>query len=383
MEISFHAPGCVPEDALRFWQERLPASDEAAYFTSGPEWFGMMCGDDPAAGIVVAGRDDGGAVRLILPLLRTDWHLELSLAGRRLAGKTLSALKTCGTGLIRDAVSPSELKEAWEKIGQGCSGSHAVWVGEIVSEQDLTDVRESCSSGGSFFVHPLCLRLPSYRQVLPPTLEDCLKRRSVRSRNRILTKERALSRELGRPCSLVEVRSVADWAPYSERIEQLMNSSWQAQWLGHRFALDTYEEAAGKGWVRGFLLVGGESVLAFTLCYQAMGRLIYGRLGYDRRFGKYSPGTILQYRMLERLYDRDTPRVIDFGEGEADYKAQWADVVGQMSSLLIVRRTRLFIFLFGLYALCRRLDVLCRLVAEKLGLKRRLKRSAAKTAAAS
>jgi len=46
-----------------------------------------------------------------------------------------------------------------------------------------------------------------------------------------------------------------------------------------------------------------------------MGGYIYEQVGYDQRFARHSPGTILLYRLIRHLYEVDTPRWVDFGEG--------------------------------------------------------------------
>ena len=135
-----------------------------------------------------------------------------------------------------------------------------------------------------------------------------------------------------------------------------MKHSWQAQLLGHDFRLDSVRGTAERGWLRGFLLLAGEMPLAFTLYYAGMDTMVSAVLAYDRRYARFSPGAILFQHTLAHLYATDAPRFLDFGEGDADYKQQWANDVIKVSAVLLVRRTPRLRTLAALYRGVRAAD---------------------------
>ena len=47
-------------------------------------------------------------------------------------------------------------------------------------------------------------------------------------------------------------------------------------------------------------------------------------MAHDRDFNDFSPGTVLTYRMLERIVDKGDVAEIDFGVGDDSYKHDWA-----------------------------------------------------------
>ena len=150
--------------------------------------------------------------------------------------------------------------------------------------------------------------------------------------------------------------------------------------LGQAFRLDSVRGSGERGWLRAFLLVAGETPIAFTLYYVGMDTMISGVLGYDRRYAKYSPGAILFRYMLGLIYERDTPRVLDFGEGDAEYKKHWANDEISVGSVVVVRNRPA---LRGQFALSRMSDAtvrslrgFLRLIGAERALVRRAKRSA-------
>jgi hypothetical protein len=216
--------------------------------------------------------------------------------------------------------------------------------------------------------------MPHYRMRLPPSKAEADQRRSAKTMSKIRGRERALGREVGGEVRTVEIRRPADWQPYQARIEKMMNASWQARLLGHRFRMDDLRAVADRGWVRSYLLLAGEEAVAFAQCYQGQQAMIYEIIGYDQRYARYSPGISLLYRMLDGLYADNPPRYLDFGEGEADYKEHLANDVISENAVLVVRRGPGLGMLFGLSRACAVLDRVGRAMARRLGLRRRLAR---------
>jgi CelD/BcsL family acetyltransferase involved in cellulose biosynthesis len=68
----------------------------------------------------------------------------------------------------------------------------------------------------------------------------------------------------------------------------------------------------------------GERPAAFALC-RANGAWLTGELcGYDSALSQLSPGNTLMAYILERLFAEQRFQRLDFGTGEADYKAFFA-----------------------------------------------------------
>jgi Acetyltransferase (GNAT) domain len=83
-------------------------------------------------------------------------------------------------------------------------------------------------------------------------------------------------------------------------------------------------EEAEKDRVCGFLLMDDNKPIAYAFCKIEGDIITYALLGHDPAFGRFSPGTVLLVRILERLFAERRFRVFDFGGMAAEYKAFFA-----------------------------------------------------------
>lgn len=72
------------------------------------------------------------------------------------------------------------------------------------------------------------------------------------------------------------------------------------------------ELAAEAGRVRGYVLMSGNEPAAYVFCRIDHDVIIYKHIGYNEAFAASSPGTVLLYLMLERLFDQKEFRLLDF-----------------------------------------------------------------------
>jgi hypothetical protein len=82
--------------------------------------------------------------------------------------------------------------------------------------------------------------------------------------------------------------------------------------------------AAQKGWLRSHVLYLGERPIAFWIGMLYQGTFVSEYMGYDPEFRSYGPGMVLIMQVIEWFCSRgnqDHVDVIDFGIGDAEYKA--------------------------------------------------------------
>jgi CelD/BcsL family acetyltransferase involved in cellulose biosynthesis len=89
------------------------------------------------------------------------------------------------------------------------------------------------------------------------------------------------------------------------------------------FSRDLASRAAA-GEVRGYLLMKAGRAAAYVLCYCRGGIATYDFVGFDPDLGELSPGAVLQYLLLESLFDDPDIAVFDFTEGEGSQKQLFA-----------------------------------------------------------
>ncbi len=116
-----------------------------------------------------------------------------------------------------------------------------------------------------------------------------------------------------------------------------------------------------RGWLRAYILyVDGEPcAFWFGTLYKETFHLDF--TGYDQKYRKYEPGTILFVTMIESLCE-DEVKAIDFGFGDAFYKQRFGDSSWEEASVYIFGRTARGILL----NILRTLTALIVLNAEKI-----------------
>jgi hypothetical protein len=338
MTVERFDPADIPDSLRRFWADARLSQDPVSRFIGGPEWFEMMAAKTEGA-FVAAVRDDIAGWRVALPLLPRDVSLEGALLGKCLVRKTVPGLKVCGGDITGDVSLPA-LRALWKEILVQCPTVRAVTFDHLEdsgSRLEMLQASVRTAREPRLFAQPQFHAMPHYRLKLPEDAGACEHLRSKKSMQRLREKERALMRRVNGDLCVVEIRSEADWAPYAGVIDRLMNETWQARLLGHRFELEDQREIAERGWLRSFLLLAGGQAVAFDLCYQAFGVLVYDHVGFDQAYSSFSPGAILLHRLLPMLYERDRPTYVDFGEGEAEYKRRAANEMIGIRSVHILR----------------------------------------------
>ncbi|HRO58337.1 MAG TPA: GNAT family N-acetyltransferase [Burkholderiaceae bacterium] len=80
-------------------------------------------------------------------------------------------------------------------------------------------------------------------------------------------------------------------------------------------------ELARQGLAYGFMLFVGDRAAAYVFSQRHQGVVSYDYVGHDPEFNALSPGTVLQYQLLEYLFADPQAKVFDFTEGEGAHKA--------------------------------------------------------------
>lgn len=96
---------------------------------------------------------------------------------------------------------------------------------------------------------------------------------------------------------------------------------------------------ARAGRARGWLLFLEEKPVAYLYAPAHGLTLIYAHLGYDPDVADFSPGTVLQLEVMQRLMAEGRFRLFDFTEGDGQHKRLFASGGVDCLDLLLVRRS--------------------------------------------
>jgi hypothetical protein len=174
---------------------------------------------------------------------------------------------------------------------------------------------------------------------VPESIKEVLECMSAHRRHELRrTAKKLQSNPVGEP-RLVCYRDPAELDHLFHDAEEIARKTYQ-RGLGVGFA-DTVrvrkrlELAALKGWLRAYLLYLGDRPCAFWIGMLYGETFVSDYTAYDPEFRQFSPGIGLVMRMIERFCNRadgDVIAELDFGPGDAEYKAvlcttKWLEAV--------------------------------------------------------
>ena len=91
--------------------------------------------------------------------------------------------------------------------------------------------------------------------------------------------------------------------------------------------------------MRCYVLMQDEMPIAFQAAIQWGIAVVLNETGYDLPFSEYSPGIVIHFRVLEDFIAHDTPRFVDFGPGDYDFKQFFGSRHTYSGRVLVVRRS--------------------------------------------
>jgi Acetyltransferase (GNAT) domain/Transposase IS200 like len=159
---------------------------------------------------------------------------------------------------------------------------------------------------------------------------------------------------------------------------EIFANSWK-QGLGGPGLRGTVPEAealhlAEQGLAQGYVLFRDGKPVAYVFCRGNREQLIYTHIGYDQQYAKWSPGTVLLYLILERLFTEQRYERLDLGEGTLGYKAFFSTHCIRCVRVIYFRRTVRNLALAWIHCALTLVSIALGRVVRKVGIKQRIKR---------
>jgi CelD/BcsL family acetyltransferase involved in cellulose biosynthesis len=174
---------------------------------------------------------------------------------------------------------------------------------------------------------------------MPESFDAYLAKFNAKTRSTLRRRVRAM-RELG--MQVVRYERPGEGRAFLEAAAPVAKKTWQRK-AGDRFEEGTawprrVEDLASHGLLRGYVLFVGGEPCAFVLGVQIGGAFHYAKPGFDERFAKLSPGTVLLYEILADFFAERAPTTVCFCTGDAGYKRFFANAETDTADLLLIRR---------------------------------------------
>ena len=212
------------------------------------------------------------------------------------------------------------------------------------------------------------------------TFEQYLQGFSGKSRNTLKRKIRKCAEAHGGDMVCREFRTRAEIAEFLELARPLSERTYQERLMGKGLPSDRafHDEIfalADAGNARGYLLFLGGRPAAFLLCPIYDGRVLYEWVGYEPDLAGLSPGTVLQYLALEKLFAEQRFDLFDFTEGEGGHKEFWSRSHAQCADVYYFPRSIKNAALVGCHTALDSVSRTAVRTLDRLGVKDRLKRA--------
>ena len=151
---------------------------------------------------------------------------------------------------------------------------------------------------------------------LQGSFADYIKKFSKKSRGNLQRAAKKFERGADAVAPIVEFRSPSQIIAFRDIAVAISRASYKSD-LGWGFQEDEsfarqVERDAVAGRVRGYVLMSGDQPAAYVFCRIDHDVIVYKHIGYDERFAQSSPGTVLLYLMLQRLFTEREFRLLDF-----------------------------------------------------------------------
>lgn len=210
------------------------------------------------------------------------------------------------------------------------------------------------------------------------TAEKYLSGMSGKSRSTLKRKVRKFEESFGPGIDFREYRSEQDVGPYFDAARQVSSVTYQERLLGFglpdspEFIAGTQASAREGNW-RGYVLFARATPIAYVHCPLINGVAIYAYVGFNPKYADASPGTVLQWLFMQRMFVDPAIQWFDFTEGEGPHKEFFSTHKWRCADVWLLRPTLWNWLLILTHAALDAVGVAVGRVLERVNLKRLLR----------
>jgi len=184
----------------------------------------------------------------------------------------------------------------------------------------------AASSKPSFFCRGHFSPIHEHRSArLPNSFDEFLQGMSRKNRHELRRHEKKLKDEFAGQVRIHCYRKEEELKDLAEEVDKVSEKTYQrAIGVGFKTDVETLESlrlAAHRGGLRGCVLYLANEPCAFFIGNQYKNTFHGNYMGFDSRFGKYSPGLYILMHSIEECFEPDHRATeIDLGWGDRQYK---------------------------------------------------------------
>jgi len=308
-----------------------------------PEWLSVEAMREVVSGAMAVALFQDGELVGVAPLVLRRWDFKWRAGRRSPVRFPMRLADFCGEELIAPD-DPAAQETLLRAILDACASCHVIRFEYLPVGSCLWRLlREAPFVGQKHWVYDPWGVTPRRMVHLPATFEEYVAKFQSSTRHKLEQEVRKLNRAFEGQLCLHRVTERAQLPAFLKEAERLSALSWQGTRLGKVLRAESAEAErlgalADRGWLRGYLLCGGEKPLVFLIGRQADGIYHADQTGYDPQWAKYAPGKVLLYLLMKDLYAANTPEWLDFRRGERGQKQFFANYSYDETSAYLIRK---------------------------------------------
>jgi CelD/BcsL family acetyltransferase involved in cellulose biosynthesis len=214
---------------------------------------------------------------------------------------------------------------------------------------------------------------------LDTSFEDYQKKFSSKTRSTIHRKIRKYTEYCGGTLQWHSYRTPEEVPAFFEMARAVSKLTYQEKLLDAGLPdtpefMESARKLAASGQLRAYVLFNGERPVSYLYCPVHDSVAIYAFLGYDPSYMHLSVGTVLQWLVLEQMFNEGGLRYFDFTEGQSDHKRLFATHQRQCAHVFLVRPTLRNAAIVRGHALIDRFSGWAGQLLDRYGVKAKLRR---------
>jgi hypothetical protein len=197
---------------------------------------------------------------------------------------------------------------------------------EFLRVREGSSLYRAASESPAFFRRGHCSPIHEHRSArLPDSFDKFLQGMTRKNRHELRRHEKKLKDEFAGKVRIQCYRKEEELKDLAEEVDKVSEKTYQrAIGVGFKNDVETLESlrlAAHRGGLRGCVLYLADEPCAFFIGNQYKNTFHGNFMGFDSRFGKYSPGLYILMHSIEECFEPDHRATeIDLGWGDRQYK---------------------------------------------------------------
>ncbi len=328
------------------WEAHYAKVNNLYAMYHSPEW--LSCYDDDALHkISVAACYDSEQMvtRPAYAAFRERaFSLSFGLSASKKLALSIRALELLGSDLLGDD-DVGHLNEIVDNVWKKFPDVDAIYLKSVLTDSTLWKYFEANNwkLGEAPVYLPDLVRSFHYIE-LPKTHDEYLSGFRSKQRYTLKKKVRKLLEAFPGKVDIFEISASSELVRLTENATRVINNSWKAQNLKQPLPssirdMNYLSNIAKKGLLKSHVLTIDGEPCAFIIGYLYKGIYHYADLAYDQRYGDYSPGIVLLYRVIEIMIEQENASYVNFGVTDAQYKQVFGNRHLQDAGILVLRPT--------------------------------------------